>query len=274
MSRRVSAAALRWVVIVVFLLWTLIPILIVVTNSLKKPFDIFTTAPKLVFTPTLENFTTAFVQGDFMKYLANSTIVAASSTAIVVLLAVFAAYGLTNFGFRWASWVANAFLVGKLVPIISMLLPLFIFLQGVGLRGSLAAPIIAHVALQLPFMVWLLIGFMRDVPRELHQAAAVDGCSKMQTLWRVVLPVIAPGVAAAVILGMQYSWNELLFSLQLTTYETYTLPVGISAFTGAVSVNAGASCAAATVTMLPMVVLGFFIQKRLAEGTTGGAVKG
>jgi multiple sugar transport system permease protein len=96
----------------------------------------------------------------------------------------------------------------------------------------------------------------------------------MQTFWRIVLPIIAPGLAAAFILSMQYSWNELLFSLQLTSFDTYTLPVGIAGFVGAVSVNAGQSSAAATVTMVPMIILGFFIQKYLAAGTTAGAVKG
>jgi multiple sugar transport system permease protein len=155
-----------------------------------------------------------------------------------------------------------------------MLLPLFVIMNQTHIRGTLLAPIIAHAALQLPFMVWLLIGFMRDVPVDLPEAALVDGASKMQVFWRVVLPIILPGLAAAFILSMQYSWNELLFSLQLTSFDTYTLPVGIAGFVGAVSVNAGQSSAAATVTMVPMIVLGFFIQKYLAAGTTAGAVKG
>jgi len=274
MSSRALSATVKWIVLLLFGLWTIIPIAIIITNSLKQPLDIFTASPKFVFTPTKDNFVQAFVQGDFEKYFVNSTVVALVSTTFVIGIGTLAAYGLTSFGFRWANWVANTFLVGKLVPVISMLLPLFVIFQKAGIRGTLAAPIIAHVALQLPFMVWLLMGFMRDVPPELEQAAMIDGCSKMQVFTKIVLPVILPGLAAAFILSMQYSWNELLFSLQLTSFDTYTLPVGIASFTGAVSVNAGESSAAATVTMVPMVVLGFFIQKYLAQGTTGGAVKG
>jgi multiple sugar transport system permease protein len=147
-------------------------------------------------------------------------------------------------------------------------------MNATGIRGTLLAPIIAHASLQLPFMVWLMIGFMRDVPEELQQAALVDGATKMQVFWQILLPIILPGLAAAFILSMQYSWNELLFSLQLTSFDTYTLPVGISAFVGATSINVGESSAAATITVAPMIILGFFIQKYLAEGTTAGAVKG
>jgi multiple sugar transport system permease protein len=266
-TRRRLVTGVKWAIVLLFALWTVIPIAIVVSNAFKTPLDIFVLRPKIFFHPTVDNFVEAFVRGDFLKYFANSTIVALVSTVFVLILATLAAYALTSFGFRWANWVANAFLVGRLVP-------LFVIMNQTHIRGTLLAPIIAHAALQLPFMVWLLIGFMRDVPVDLPEAALVDGASKMQVFWRVVLPIILPGLAAAFILSMQYSWNELLFSLQLTSFDTYTLPVGIAGFVGAVSVNAGQSSAAATVTMVPMIVLGFFIQKYLAAGTTAGAVKG
>jgi multiple sugar transport system permease protein len=229
---------------------------------------------KLFFIPTLENFSTVLLQTDFARYFLNSTIVAILSTMTVVALATFASYALTSFNFRWANWVANGFLVGRLIPVIAMVLPLFVIMKAIGIRGTLLAPIIAHASLQLPFMIWLMIGFMRDVPQELHEAALVDGASKMQVFWRIILPIIRPGIAAAFILSMQFSWNELLFSLQLTSFDTYTLPVGIAAFAGATSINVGESSAAATITVAPMIVLGFFIQKYLAAGTTAGAVKG
>ncbi|MDR1432013.1 MAG: carbohydrate ABC transporter permease [Propionibacteriaceae bacterium] len=273
-AKAIVARTAKWAVIGLFFCWTVIPIIIVVTNAFKMPLDIFTKTPTFIFQPTLDNFATAFIKSDFLTYFANSTIVALTCTVFVLGLSVFSAWGLTSLRLRPANWIANAFMVGKLVPVISMLLPLFVLMRMIGLRGSLLAPAIAHVALQLPFMVWMLMGFMRDVPPELEQAAMIDGCTRLQVLFRIVVPVILPGLAAAFILAMQYSWNELLFSLQLTTFETYTLPVGIASFVGAVSVNAGVASAAATVTMTPMVVLGFFIQKYLAVGTIGGAVKG
>lgn len=274
MTKRRLTSVGKWIILILFLLWTVIPILLIIVNSFKKAKDIFTETPKIFFVPTLDNYVNAFTKSDFSAYFVNSTIVALSSTLIVIALATFAAYGLTSFKLRNANVIANGFLVGKLVPVISMLLPIFVIINAVGLRGTLVGPVFAHVALNLPFAVWLLMGFFRDIPRELEQAALIDGCTRMQAFWRVLLPVVLPGLAAVFILAMQYSWNELLFSLQLTTLETYTLPVGIASFVGAISVDWGLSSAAATVTMVPMIIIGFFVQKYIAEGTTGGAVKG
>ncbi len=263
-----------WIILGLFTLWTVVPIALVVLNSFKRAKDIFTTTPRLFFTPTLDNYVNAFTKANFGLYYMNSTIVALISTVIVIIIGTFAAYALTSFKLNAANTIASGFFLGKLVPVISMLLPLFVIINGVGLRGTLAGPIIAHVALNLPFVVWLMMGFLRDVPHELEQAAMMDGCSRMQTFWKVLFPVILPGIAAAFVLSMQNSWNELLFSLQLTTLDTYTLPVGIAGFVGSISVDWGLSSAAATATMLPLIILGFFVQKHIAAGTTGGAVKG
>jgi multiple sugar transport system permease protein len=155
-----------------------------------------------------------------------------------------------------------------------MLLPLFAILNMLGLLGTFVGPILAHTAINLPFVIWLIMGFIRDLPEDLEAAALVDGCTPMQAFWKIVVPLILPGLAASMILSAQFSWNELLFALQLTNLDTYTLPVGISKFVGSISVDWGKSSAAATLTMVPMIIVGFFIQKYIAKGTTGGAVKG
>ena len=274
MRRKLAHSIAIWTVLSLFTLWTVIPITLVVLNSFKRAKDIFTVSPKLFFTPTLDNYVNAFTKASFGLYYLNSVIVALTSTVVVIVIGTFAAYALTSFRLRSANTIANSFFLGKLVPVISMLLPLFVIINAVGLRGTLAGPIIAHVALNLPFVVWLMMGFLRDVPHELQQAALIDGCTRMQTFWKVLFPLILPGVAAAFVLSMQYSWNELLFSLQLTNLDTYTLPVGIAGFVGAISVDWGLSSAAATATMVPLIIVGFFVQKHIAAGTTGGAVKG
>lgn len=263
-----------WIVLGLFTLWTVVPIALVVLNSFKRAKDIFTTSPQLWFTPTLVNYVNALTKANFGLYYCNSIVVAVVSTAVVIVIGTFAAYALTSFRLIAANTVANGFFLGKLVPVISMLLPLFVIINSLGLRGTLAGPIIAHVALNLPFVVWLMMGFLRDVPPELQQAAMIDGCTRMQTFWKVLVPVILPGIAAASVLAMQYSWNELLFSLQLTTLDTYTVPVGIAGFVGSISVDWGLSSAAATAAMIPPIILGFFVQKYIASGTIGGSVKG
>lgn len=275
MTRKLSlGSTVRWAILVLFAVWTVVPIALVVLNSFKTAKDIFSRAPTFIFNPVLDNYVNAFTKGNFGSYYLNSLIVALVSTVLVIVIGTFAAYALTNFKLPGANSIAGGFLIGKLVPTISMLLPLFVIINAIGLRGTLGGPIIAHTALNLPFVVWLMMGFVRDVPRDLLQAAMIDGCSRMQAFWRILVPVILPGVAAAFVLSAQYSWNELLFSLQLTTLGTYTLPVGIAGFVGAISVDWGLSSAAATATMVPLIILGFFVQKHIAAGTTGGAVKG
>lgn len=275
MTKRLSLASIvRWAILILFAVWTVVPIALVVLNSFKRAKDIFSRAPTLIFSPVLDNYVAAFTKGNFGSYYLNSLIVALTSTVLVLVIGTFAAYALTSFRLPGANSVAGGFLIGKLVPTISMLLPLFVIINAIGLRGTLGGPIIAHTALNLPFVVWLMMGFVRDVPRDLLQAAMIDGCSRMQAFWRILVPVILPGIAAAFVLSAQYSWNELLFSLQLTTLGTYTLPVGIAGFVGAISVDWGLSSAAATATMVPLIILGFFVQKHIAAGTTGGAVKG
>jgi multiple sugar transport system permease protein len=267
------ANLLKIFALVLFLLWTIGPILLVVLTSLKNQKDIFTVPPTFIFRPTLDNYTRAFVTGDFARYFLNSAFVALVSSILSVGLGTFCAYALVSLRVRFASSIAQLFLLGKLVPAITMLLPLFALLNMIGLLGTFVGPILAHTAINLPFVIWLIMGFIRDLPEDLEAAALVDGCTAMQAFWKIVVPLVLPGLAASMILSAQFSWNELVFALQLTNLDTYTLPVGISKFVGSISVDWGKSSAAATLTMVPMIVIGFFIQKYIAKGTTGGAIK-
>jgi multiple sugar transport system permease protein len=264
----------KTLILLLYLLWTVIPIALVVSNSFKSQMDIFSVPPTIFFQPTLENYVRAITAGDFGRYFWNSFCVGAISSLLSVGLGALTAYSLISLKPRYSSLIADVFMLGKLVPAITMLLPLFALLNLTGLLGSYVGPILAHTAVNLPFVIWLIMGFIRDVPKDLEAAAKTDGCTPMQTFWLIITPVIAPGLAAAMILSLQFSWNELIFSLQLTNINTYTLPVGISKFVGSISVDWGKSSAAASLTMVPMILFGFVVQKYLARGTIGGAVKG
>jgi multiple sugar transport system permease protein len=264
---------LKIIALTLFLVWTIGPILLVILTSLKNQKDIFTVPPTFIFRPTLDNYGRALVAGDFARYFVNSAFVALVSSLLSVGLGTFCAYALVSLRVRFGSLIAQLFLLGKLVPAITMLLPLFALLNMIGLLGTFVGPILAHTAINLPFVIWLIMGFIRDLPEDLEAAALVDGCTAMQVFWEIVLPLVLPGLAASVILSAQFSWNGLVFALQLTNLDTYTLPVGISKFVGSISVDWGKSSAAATLTMVPMIVIGFFIQKYIAKGTTGGAIK-
>lgn len=267
-------AILKYGLLVMFALWSAVPVLIVIGNAFKKPLDIFVNPPSLIFAPVLDNFTKLFVSDDYGKYYINSITVTTVSTVLSIVLGMLAAYGLAHFGLPGASKISNGFLFAKMVPPIAMLLPIYAMLSMVQLQGTYAGPILAHMAVNLAFVIWLFLSLLRDIPQDLIAAALVDGATPMQIFFKIIFPIVAPGIAAATVLCGQYSWNELLFVLQLTNLDTYTLPVGISKFVGGLSFDWGKSSAAATVTMVPIIVLGFFVQKYIARGTTAGAVKG
>jgi len=211
---------------------------------------------------------------NFGKYFINSIIIAASTTCLTILLGSFAAYGMRIFKSAWGRRISNVLLLGKMVPAITILIPLFIMMNRAHLTGTYLAPILAHSCLSLPFVTWLMAGFIEDIPNELLEAASVMGCARMGIFWRIIFPLLKPAIASAVILVMQSSWNELIFSLQLTNLKTYPLTVGVARYVGAVSVDWGKSSAAATITMVPIILIGFFMQKYLVSGMTAGAVKG
>lgn len=273
-QRRGLSKVLIITLLVLYLLWSVMPIYLVVSNSFKSTLEIKKIPPKFLFKPTLTHYIKALSVGEFGRYFVNSLIIAISTTLISVICGAMGAYGLLIAKRRWARGASNIMLLGKLVPAITILLPFYLLLSSVGLKGTYLGPILAHCSVNLPFAIWLMLGFQKDVPCELFESAVIDGASRMQTFWKILFPILLPAIGAAVILSMQYSWNELVFSLQLTSMDTYTLPVGIGKFVGAVSVDWGKSSAAASLTMMPIILVGFFMQKYLVAGMTAGAVKG
>ena len=273
LGRRIGVTA-KYAVLIFFAFWSAVPIVLVILNSFKRKLDIFTNPPSLIFTPTLSNYQKIFLTDDYLSYYKNSLIITGTTTVLSIFFGLLAAYGIVYFGLKHANKVANIFLWVKMIPPITMLLPLFSMLYLLDLQGSYVGPVLAHTSLNLAFVIWLFMSFLRDVPSEIIDSAVVDGCSKMQIFWRIVVPIVIPGIAACTVLCAQYSWNELLFVLQLTQLDTYTLPVGISKLVGEMAGDWGKSSAAATVTMLPIIIIGFFVQKYIAQGTTSGAVKG
>ena len=272
--KQIAAKALKYLLLVLFLAWTIVPIYLVVTNSFKHTLDIKMVPPKIIFEPTLSHYTKIFADGNFGKYFINSTVVAGATTLISVIGGALGAYGLLLLGGKWAKRASNFMLIGKLVPFIAILIPFYTILDAVNLNGHYFGPVMAHSAINLPFVVWLMSSFMTDIPCELRESAYIDGATRMQTFWRILFPMLSPAIWSAVMLVMRFSWNELIFAIQLTNMDSYTLPVGIGRYVGSVSVDWGKSSAAAAVAMVPMIIIGFFMQKYLVSGLTAGAVKG
>jgi multiple sugar transport system permease protein len=265
--------ALSYLIIGILLLVTLTPVYIVVSNTVRETLAIKQMPPELFFKPTFVHWQRLIQRDNFLKYFLNSIVISVSVTAATIGLGTLAAYGLKLFGSRFGEKLSNLLLLGKLVPSITILIPLFVMLNRVRLTGTYLGPILAHSAMALPFVTWLMASFVRDIPGEILESARVEGATRMRTFYTVVFPMLAPAIASAIILVMQFSWNELMFSLQLTNIHTYPLTVGIARYVGAVSVDWGKSSVAATIAMVPIITVGFIMQRYLVSGMTAGAVK-
>lgn len=269
---------LKYLVLSVALLASLAPVYWMITISFKREVDQFAAPPKwFAFTPTLEHYTDAFINRSFGLYLFNSLAIAIVSTACALVIGTLAAYALARFRLPWnldrklALWILST----RMFPAIVTAVPLFLIVRNLRLVNTRLSLIIIYTALNLPFVVWMMRGFFAEVPRDLEEAALVDGDSRMGAFRRVVLPLVAPGLAATAVFCLIVSWNEFLFALVLTqTDEAMTLPVGIAGRVTQYGIKWGAMSAAAVVAMIPILVFALNVQRYLVRGLSLGAVKG
>lgn len=263
-----------YVVVLVFLLWVIAPIATVFLNSLKPATAIFTRVPDLNFTPTLEHYAGVLARGSFPGQIANSTIVALGATALSIFFGTPAAYALARIPFQGRGRWFRCFLFARMVPAVALVVPMFVLLQQVGLKNTHFGLMLTHTSFALPLVVWMMHSFFQELPRELEEAAVIDGATRFQAFRLVALPLALPGLAVTAVLTIFFSWNEFLFALVLSGPTTQTVPIGVSAFVGSVSVDWGASSAAAVIAMIPMFAIGLAIQPFLVRGLAFGAVKG
>ncbi|TET94329.1 MAG: carbohydrate ABC transporter permease, partial [Desulfobacteraceae bacterium] len=204
------------------------PIFWIVTTSLKHRVDVYTEKPVLLFSVTWQNYQRIFELHDFGRYLLNSFIVATSVTLIIVYFGALAAYALTRWRIKGYNWVSLAIISARMFPPIALLPSFFLFASRIGIVDTRRVLIFAHATYGLPFIVFMLAGFFRQIPRDLDDAALIDGCSYFRLFNWIILPSVAPGLAATAILSFIWSWNEFLFALVLTRASSKTLPVVIS----------------------------------------------
>ena len=278
MSHKKAQKLLRYLLLIPPLLFALAPVYWMLTISLKSEVDQFATPPPWFgFTPTLNHFYDAFVTRSFGDYLLNSAIVAVASTACALVIGTLAAYALARFQLPWrlnrhlSLWILST----RMFPAIVTVVPLFLMMRDLRLLNTRASLIIVYTAFNLPFVVWMMRGFFVELPRDLEEAALVDGDSRLGALFRVVLPLVAPGLAATAVFCLIVSWNEFLFALVLTqTDAAMTLPVGIAGRVTQFEIKWGVMSAAATVAIVPILVFALALQKYLVRGLSMGAVKG
>lgn len=246
-------------------------------SSSFKPLDELYHAPPtwLPEVPTFVNYMNVLFKSNIPRYFINSAVISTGSTAIAVLLAVFASYGFARFNFRGKGLAQAFILVGQLLPTAAIIVPLFITLRILGLVNSYLGLILVYTIITLPLSVWMLTSYFKAIPVELEEAALIDGSSRLGILFRITLPLSLPGLVAIVIYAFVTTWNEFLFALVLAQdYRVKTLPIGIAEFTTEFNTDWGAVMAASLIMTLPIAVLFMAMQKMFVGGLTAGAVKG
>jgi len=272
-TRRRTKVTITYVAVLVILLIILTPYIWLILTSFKDRVDAFAIPPKVLFSPTLENYQVAFGQKGFTQNLINSAAVASLSTVLALVLGVPAAYGLARFKMRGNRGIMMALLAGRMLPAIVLALPLFILFSGASLIDTYPALVLAYLTFNLPFTVWMMRGFFLAIPVEIDEAAIMDGCSYIGAFFRVVLPLTLGGLAATAIFCVINSWNEFLFALILTGRHTATLPVAIPQLLPPYGTYWGQIAAVGTVTTIPVLLFAFLAQKYLVRGMTGGAIQ-
>lgn len=223
---------------------------------------------------TFENYRTIW-EADFGTYIFNSLFMCLTAVVIVTIIGVLAAYVFSRYRFRFKRVVFGGVVLGQLFPWIILVTPLFILFAQLGLLNTYTGMIFSYVAIALPFTVYLLVGYLESVPRDLDEAAFMDGCSRLQVIFHVVLPLMVPGIVATATYSFLLMWTEYLFALAfLTKTAVKTMPLGLALFFGEDAVDWGAVMAASAVTTLPALLLFIPLQTRLVSGMTSGAVKG
>jgi multiple sugar transport system permease protein len=261
-----------YLLLTVFSIIVVFPIFWIAMTSLKERVLIYQIPPVWFFKPTLEAYKSIMVKYPFPKYFFNSTLIALVTTGISLVLGSLTAFSIARFktgGTSFKLWILNS----HTMPAVAVLIPFFMLAIDLNIRNTYLVVILTHLSFLLPFTIWILIGFFESIPKEIEEAALVDGATNLQSLWYITLRIAAPGLSAAGIVSFLFSWNEFIFALVLTGNNTRTLPVAISAFLTQKGVLMGELSAATMVMIVPVMILSIIFRNHLVKGLSLGAIK-
>jgi multiple sugar transport system permease protein len=265
-----AALAAQRAALISALLFFLLPIAWLFSTAYKPARDIFSRPPTLGFTATLDNFHTIFDYFNLPQLLQSSLTIALGSTALALLLGVPAGYALARSGWRWAAALVYAFLAVRMVPPVATLIPFYILMRDAGLLGTVWAVILIHATLNTSFVVWMMFAYFRSLPREVEEAALVDGCTPLGTFLRIAVPLVRPGMVASALLCLILSWNDFLYAAFLTRADTKTLSVALLSAYGTKDITWGTMGALAHFSTLPILALALLLNRYFVQGLTRG----
>jgi multiple sugar transport system permease protein len=275
MTRKYAARTWwKYLLLCLFAAFILSPLLWILLQSFKNHFDTIAVPPKLVFVPSLENYVKVFTTTGFAKSFFDSLVIALGSVLLCLLVGTPFGYVLARYSFPRKDDIGFFLLSTRMLPAIVVIVPFIRIFNFLHINDTYIGLILSHVLLNIALVVWMTRGFFDGVPKEIEEAAAIDGTSQMGTFIRIVFPITAPGIAATATLAFLFSWNELLFALTLTSFNIRTLPVFMaSAFVGYLAVNWGGLSAAGVVAIIPTTIFIIIVQKNIVRGLTFGAIK-
>jgi len=273
-SERVGASVYwQWVFLLTVILFCVFPFYWMVTTSLKTQIIALASPPQWVFDPTLGNYTEVLFKDKVGTSLINSLIVAVCTTALALLLGTPAAYALARFEFRGKKDLWFWFITNRMISPIVLALPFFLIVRQLDLLDTHLSLILIYLTFNLPIVIWICTDQFRSIPKDLNEAAALDGAGQFLTFRKICLPLAAPGVAVSAIFSFIFSWNELMFALVLTRKVAKTAPAMAVGFMEGYSLPYGKIMATSTLIVIPVIVFALIASKQLVRGLTMGAVK-
>lgn len=273
---KIKYTVLKYTSILLWLSFILVPYIWMFITSIKPVEELYTFPLKYFPShPTFKGYKLLMETTPFFIYMRNSIIVAIVTVIIALFVSTLASYSFSRFNFRGKTLLSSVFLMTQMFPAILLAIPLFLLMRSFGILNTPWSLILAHSTFAVPFSTWMITGFLNSIPRELDEAAQIDGCSKLQALWHIIIPLAAPGIIAATIYIFIYSWNEFLYALTFTSdIKARTIPVGLHTFMGEYIIRWDLLTAGGVLTCMPVVIFFMLIQRYLIKGLTEGAVKG
>lgn len=270
-QKKASLGVVLLILVVIYL-----PILWMGFTAIKSTAETFSRPIRWLPThPTLSHFWEILQSPKYLRFFANSFIVSISVSVIVVILAASAAYGLSRYEYKGSNLVLIALLLSQMIPPILLVIPYFQVMRSIHLLNTYFGVILALCGYTLPFSTWLLRGYFLSIPKDIDEAALIDGCTPFSVFTKITLPLAKPGIVATSIFSFLWAWSDYLFVLILTSSDKYkTIPVGIAEFVGQYSINWNTVMALTVLAVVPVALMLAFFQRQLIYGLTGGAVKG
>jgi len=272
---RLSRVLPIYIPLAVYLIFLLFPFYWTFVTSIKPENELYSSI--VTYWPNKTTFTSykkLFVNFNFLKPMMNSLLVAAVTTIVSLTVSLLAAYAFSRYKFKGRKVLMTMFLTNNMFPTVLLLIPLYAIMRNIGILYTPMALVLSYTTFTIPFSIWLLNGYLNDLPMSLEEAAMIDGASRTQAFLKIIFPILLPCIVATGAYIFMTSWNEYIFAVMFTNEGSRTIPVALKNLIGQLGVEWGMLTAGGIITIIPVCIMFFFAQKRLTEGLTAGAVKG